>query len=392
MRDLGDGDVGFPMDGRSLTRLLHQRGINVRYLGLIYAHAAKADTRLHALKQLTEREMISRAFKHVANAHLRELPALLAPPCLAHLLNCLLGGAYNANPIASIDENISRCYPDVKRSYSTLTPPSLQAEVARQVFLRFRHDLAPGWVSEMKHLQLLREIALKLGLQLIAKDYHFSAPALPNGRVNGSPPVDPGATPTVNGHASSHGKKKHRAGHGAASQATSDGLRAGQTFIPEDILNIVPLVKEASPRVSLEGEGLSSVDACWLTVTSEYPRRGNVRGRSNLLCSRSKGDRTRTPTRVPIPSRTDLRDPPSGGEPILQSAVDVLLSAGREGSGGGDCSQGCHRVRTDPRPGLGRDPTGVSQPRSVRACGGKHQICARLHAPCPRPLEGHLRK
>lgn len=75
LRDLQEGETGFPMDGASLTSTLHKRGINVRYLGELARLAGeKEENRMQALKQICEQEMVSRAFKHVANKQLRDLP------------------------------------------------------------------------------------------------------------------------------------------------------------------------------------------------------------------------------------------------------------------------------------------------------------------------------
>lgn len=251
------------MDGKSLTRLLHRRGINVRYLGDISERASKVGPRLQALKDLAEQEMISRAFKHAANQHLRALPAPFAAPCLAHLLNCLLGTNLNRRPIAEVDESLKALYQEVDVAYAKVTPESFQADIAQQVFMRFRYDLGASWVSRVKHIQLLRDIALKLGLQLEAKKYNFVKDVSPNG-------VAPGATdgetsaPLTNGHATSNGhaagnghatgngkKKKKNGDHATTSSPTADELRRfTHTFLPEDIVNLVPVVKDSSPKVS----------------------------------------------------------------------------------------------------------------------------------------------
>jgi protein TIF31 len=68
------------MDGQSLSRLLHKRGINIRYLGKIATMAEQQGLRLQALNALAVQEMVARAFKHVANRQLRHLPLLSSLP------------------------------------------------------------------------------------------------------------------------------------------------------------------------------------------------------------------------------------------------------------------------------------------------------------------------
>ncbi len=234
---------------------MHKKGINIRYLGKIYQLASQAGPRLRALTELAEREMISRAFKHVANRYLRDLPVVLASSCVAHLLNCLLGAAFNPDPVAPTDDYLQTLYPDLDPRYLKATPQSIQTEVTTQVFLRYRYDLDRDWASKMKHLQLLREVALKLGLQLVARDYQFRPASLPNGQTNGptNGAVNGVTTqPMTNGHTPGNGKKKHKSSNGrATSPASPDAHKHRHTFTPDDVLNIVPVVKEASPRVRL---------------------------------------------------------------------------------------------------------------------------------------------
>jgi protein TIF31 len=256
INDLKEGDVGFPMDGQSLSRLLHKRGINIRYLGKVAALAE--GKRLESLRILAVQEMISRAFKYVAGRYLRYLPIPLTTSCVAHLLNCLLGTALNPKPKADVDESMAALYSDADLSFQTVTPESLRIEIERQIFRRYQYTVEEIWVLNIKPLQLLREVSLKLGLQLEVKDYRFTsqpmigsateAPAT----VNGSQPKENGA----NGQStSSKKKKKTRDGSPASISSNSSPTH---TFSPDDILNIVPIIKEASPRSSLAEEALEA--------------------------------------------------------------------------------------------------------------------------------------
>ncbi|KAI9759946.1 MAG: Intracellular distribution of mitochondria [Chaenotheca gracillima] len=258
VHDLKEGDVGHPMDGQSLCRLLHQRGINVRYLGKIADLAKEHDARLESLRSLATQEMVSRAFKHVANRHMRHLPSPFATSCVAHLLNCLLGTDFNEEPVAEIDETLRSLYPEANFSFSEVTPDSLRKEIEAQVHLRYRFQLGSDWFSNVKHPQLLREISLKLGLQLEAKDYFKKDSALEGHPLN---QLTNGVSkhPKPNG-ASSGGKKKKKHGDkgSPASSTLSVDQSAPTTFRSENVLNIVPIVKEASPRSTLAEEALEA--------------------------------------------------------------------------------------------------------------------------------------
>ncbi|EPE36093.1 hypothetical protein GLAREA_05431 [Glarea lozoyensis ATCC 20868] len=253
IHDLKEGDVGYPMDGQSFSRLLHKRGINIRYIGKV---AELADgKRLESVRSLAIQEMVSRAFKHVAGKYLRYLPIPLTGSCIAHLLNCLLGAGLNPKPTADIDASLASLYSDADLAFEKVTPGSLRAEIANQVLRRYQYTVDPSWASNIKPVQLLREVSLKLGLQVELKEYRFSADQKPVDQAvpatNGSSPKENGA----NGHSTSNKKKKKtRDGSPAAVAAT----RAPHTFVPEDIQNVVPVIKEASPRSSLAEEALEA--------------------------------------------------------------------------------------------------------------------------------------
>jgi protein TIF31 len=256
VNDLKEGDVGFPMDGQSLTRLLHKRGINVRYLGKVATLAE--GKRLESLRILSIQEMVSRAFKHVASKYLRYLPIPLTAACISHLLNCLLGADFNSKPKAEVDEGMSSLYPEADLSFQQVCPESLREEVENQILRRFQYAIDNSWASNVKPLQLLREVSMKLGLQLEMKEYRFTNQPTKS-VVESSLPVDGTTTKenSVNGQSNSN-KKKKKARDGSPASITSSTVCSPQTFKPDDILNIVPVIKEASPKSSLAEEALEA--------------------------------------------------------------------------------------------------------------------------------------
>lgn len=252
IQELKDGEVGFPMDGQSLSLLLHKRGINIRYLGKIAELSDKEDPRLQALKRLVMQEMVARGFKHFANSKLRNLSAPFAAPAIAHLLNCLLGSDLNAKPVAESDADLKSLYPECDFTFEKLTPNEVKNEVQAQVALRYRYDIGNSWIESNKYLQLLREVSLKLGLQLENKEFIFTKQSAANGTT-----PDPNAAVAVNGQASSTNKKKKNK-NTSPTRSASPASRALQTFHADDVLNIVPVVKEASPKSLLAEEALEA--------------------------------------------------------------------------------------------------------------------------------------
>jgi protein TIF31 len=265
LRDLQEGETGFPMDGASLTSSLHKRGINVRYLGELARLAGeKEDNRMKALKQICEQEMVSRAFKHVANKQLRDLPPAFSQSCIAHLLNCLLGAEYNAEPQSEFDQDLKAIYPETDFSVEKITPQTLKDEIVRQVALRYRHDIEGDVVQSGKQLQMLREVSLKLGFQLEAKDYAFTkSAATEQSDLKEKSSSDSLKVPQTNGTKVNEGgnkkkNKKRNADHSPARPVAAAPAAPAVTFHPENVFNTVPIIKEASPRSILAEEALDA--------------------------------------------------------------------------------------------------------------------------------------
>ncbi|OBT70648.1 hypothetical protein VF21_10261 [Pseudogymnoascus sp. 05NY08] len=254
VRDLKEGDVGFPMDGESLSRLLHKRGINIRYLGVLAGQAE--GRRLEALKILSIQEMISRSFKHIAGNYLRYLPIPFTSACIAHLLNCLLGTEFNESPVAQIDASLKALYADTDLSFKDVTPESLRKEIEAQTLKRYKFTLEENWFAAIKPVQMLREVSLKMGFQLVSKDYFFTKEAAANAKpakVADAPKENTnGATATT----SSKKKKKTRSDSPSGPKAVPAG--PPMTFSADDVLNVVPIIKEASPKSALAEEALEA--------------------------------------------------------------------------------------------------------------------------------------
>lgn len=254
LNDLRDSEASFPMDGPSLRNLLHKRGINMRYLGKIAT--LSEGSRLQSMREICVRDMIVRSFKHIAAKYLRYLPLSITSACTAHLLNCLLGTGLNPKPSADIDSSLRNLYSDTDLSFESVTPESLKAAIEDEASQRFRYKLDPEWQSQLSHLQVLREICLKLGLQVQAKEYAFTA-ALAAAAV-----ARPAAeTPAVNGNGESKSngeskKKKKKSRDGSPSSVASAPVP--HTFVADDIVNVVPIVKDSAPRSSLAEEALEA--------------------------------------------------------------------------------------------------------------------------------------
>ena len=251
MSDLYDNDVGFPMDGQSLSQLMHKRGINIRYIGELVRLAEKKGTRLNAFLIVAVQEMVTRAFKHILNRYLRHLPSIFAPSCISHLLNCLLGSSFNSSPNAELDEDLRALYDQGDFAFQKVTPDTLRSDVMRQVGMRYHFSLGKDWEKSLKHSQILREISLRMGLQLLARQYafhHEEPDKSPISETNGA---------LVNGvHPPEVKKKKKKAADN--SPINGKPFKLSTTFVPDDILNIIPVVKDAASKSALADEALEA--------------------------------------------------------------------------------------------------------------------------------------
>lgn len=243
LHDLAESDISFPMDGQSLSRLLHKRGVNIRYLGKVASLCT--DRRLSCMKEVCIQDMIVRSFKHVSAQYLRYLPVPVTPSCLSHLLNCLLGHQLNAKPVADVDQSLKALYPDADFSFEEVSPETLKSSIEEQVLKRFRYKLESEWFQPTRPTQFLRDVCLRMGIQVQAKDYAFDksiAPVVEQPKTNGQP----------NGETKIKKKKK------AASPEASIVVSAPTTFTPDDIVDVVPVVKHSCPRSALAEEALEA--------------------------------------------------------------------------------------------------------------------------------------
>uniref|UniRef100_A0A8C5TVR7 Clustered mitochondria protein homolog n=1 Tax=Malurus cyaneus samueli TaxID=2593467 RepID=A0A8C5TVR7_9PASS len=99
-----------PMDGATLAEAMHQRGINMRYLGKVINFITKTPGRaqLDHIFKIGISELITRSAKHIFKTYLQgvELSGLSA--AISHFLNCFLSSF--PNPIAHLpaDELVSK--------------------------------------------------------------------------------------------------------------------------------------------------------------------------------------------------------------------------------------------------------------------------------------------
>lgn len=92
-----------PMDGFTLSEALHNRGINIRYLGKVTSLLAKVK-QLEYLHSIAVSELLLRAAKHIFTVYLQGCEMMNLSIAIAHFLNSFLYSGPVTNPLQGVDE------------------------------------------------------------------------------------------------------------------------------------------------------------------------------------------------------------------------------------------------------------------------------------------------
>ncbi|KAJ3319813.1 Intracellular distribution of mitochondria, partial [Blyttiomyces sp. JEL0837] len=201
-----------PLDGQKLTNFFHGRGLNMRYLGklLTLLDDLKTDITISLgfIKSLLKEEMIARAAKIVLRELLREVPLYMVSQCISHFFNCLFADPAADGPVAPSRDGIAKIIPGAEGpfAFESLTAKSLDERLRREVYSRFRYPgkKLPVRLAGERKLPLLRSICLKVGIQILNRERVWES--------------------------------------------------ATGAFVPEDILNIYPIVKHPEAKSSFGDE------------------------------------------------------------------------------------------------------------------------------------------
>ena len=133
IRDCRDNSIA-PMDGLTLSEAIHNRGINIRYLGVIADMLSKSSgNQLDYLNSIVITELITRSAKHLFVNFLQGLEMTVNAAAIAHFLNCFLSSCSSlSSPVATSDDmTVSKSYHyyiannnSVNNSSTTSTSPS----------------------------------------------------------------------------------------------------------------------------------------------------------------------------------------------------------------------------------------------------------------------------
>ncbi|XP_040898738.1 clustered mitochondria protein homolog [Toxotes jaculatrix] len=211
-----------PMDGASLKQALHQRGINLRYLGHVIKAINQSEHKesLRHIMRTVIGEIFIRSTRRVFNNFLQgvDVPSLSA--AVSHFLCCLLVPHFTPTPVGEETKKKSRrrgrgAGASESTPWSTLTGAELWNLVCQDSVETYNvsDSLGSGPNHLVEHyglqkLSLLREFCLKTGVQLRLRDYFLDnqnkAPIGPDDVLNIFPVVKHVHMPTVDASKAYH--------------------------------------------------------------------------------------------------------------------------------------------------------------------------------------------
>ena len=191
-----------PMDGQTLSDNLHNRGINIRYIGVISNMLSKVP-QLSYIHAIAVSEVIGRSAKHLFTSYLQGLDMTCLSAAISHFLNCFF--AANTQPVAlsvgganggNSSPSSSNSDPSFKMSkrrnkkrsgkpisgcdsmdWATMSSKSLWKLLNQEMISYFNFDLNLDNIDEicslygLQKVSLLRSICLKTGIQLHMREY-----------------------------------------------------------------------------------------------------------------------------------------------------------------------------------------------------------------------------
>lgn len=204
-----------PMDGASLKLALHQRGINLRYLGHVVKAISQSEhkDRLRHIMRTSIGEILIRSAKRVFSHFLQGVDVPSISAAVSHFLSCLLVHHFTPSPIGEEAKKKSRrrgrgAGASESTPWSMLTGSELWNLVCQDAVETY--DISDSLGSSPNHLvehyglqkiSLLREFCLKTGVQLRMRDYILEnqnkAPISPDDILNIFPVVKHINMPTV---------------------------------------------------------------------------------------------------------------------------------------------------------------------------------------------------
>ncbi|XP_027033032.1 clustered mitochondria protein homolog isoform X2 [Tachysurus fulvidraco] len=184
-----------PTDGFTLTEALHQYGINIRYLGTVLEFIEKSPqkSKLDHVYRIALSELITRCTKHIFRTYLIAVESSSLSVSVSHFLNCFLSSPPDVLVTQQLDRLSSKRRSRRRRSrgsvsgegtavggaWASLTSNELWRNIQAAAREYYHYCLPCNSIEQavdkygLQRITLLREIAIKTGIQLLIRDYQF---------------------------------------------------------------------------------------------------------------------------------------------------------------------------------------------------------------------------
>ncbi|KAJ8005691.1 hypothetical protein DPEC_G00120550 [Dallia pectoralis] len=176
-----------PLDGATLKQALHQKGINIRYLGQLTKAISQSEQKeqLRHIMRLAVGEIVVRSARRIFNNFLQGVDMSSLSAAVSHFLCCLLVAHFSTAPSGEEPKKRSRRRgrggaASDNAAWSVFTGAELWTLISQDAAEAF--DITTGLGSTADHLvethslqkvSLLREFCLKTGIQLRLREYLF---------------------------------------------------------------------------------------------------------------------------------------------------------------------------------------------------------------------------
>jgi len=180
-----------PMDGQTLADAIHNRGINMRYLGKITEMLAKVP-QLEYVHVIGVTEVVIRSAKHLFTNYLQGMDMLSLAGSVSHFMNCLLSSCPTPSAVVPDQMHKKRSRNKSKKSakqsplapsdsveWASLTPKTLWAQIRQEAKSYFNWTLEQDNVDSLveafnvNKATLLRSFCQKTGVQILLREYQF---------------------------------------------------------------------------------------------------------------------------------------------------------------------------------------------------------------------------
>lgn len=185
-----------PMDGQTLSDNLHNRGINIRYIGVIATMLSKVP-QLSYIYSIAVSEVIVRSTKHIFTTFMQGLELTHLSVGIAHFLNCFLSSCPSINVVLSDElksasvstrgkkrrNNTRTKQPSGNNSqaneqeWTSLSPKSLWKQINDEALAYYKMELNCDNVDgiceafDLQKISLLRSFCKATGIQLLLREY-----------------------------------------------------------------------------------------------------------------------------------------------------------------------------------------------------------------------------